>query len=72
MTAEVVSLGCRMNLAEGESLRGLLAKAGNDPTTDLVVVNSCAVTAEAVRQTRQTIRRLRRSRPSARLIVTGC
>lgn len=72
MTAEVVSLGCRTNLAEGESLRGLLAHAGNEATTDLVVVNSCAVTAEAVRQTRQTIRRLRRSRPAARLIVTGC
>ncbi|WP_298196892.1 MiaB/RimO family radical SAM methylthiotransferase [Novosphingobium sp.] len=67
MAAEVVSLGCRMNLAEGESLRGLLRDAD-----DLVVVNSCAVTAEAVRQTRQTIRRLRRARPEARLIVTGC
>ena len=56
-----------MNLAEGESLRGLLGGAD-----DTVVVNSCAVTAEAVRQTRQTIRRLRRARPGARLIVTGC
>ena len=48
-------------------MRGLLAGAG-----DLVVVNSCAVTAEAVRQTRQAIRRARRARPDARLLVTGC
>ena len=65
--AEVVSLGCRLNLSESESLRAMLA---TEP--DLVVINSCAVTAEAVRQTRQAIRRLRRERPEARLIVTGC
>ncbi len=56
-----------MNLSESESLRALLA--GED---DLVVVNSCAVTTEAVRQTRQAIRRARRARPDARLLVTGC
>ncbi|PLK25704.1 MiaB/RimO family radical SAM methylthiotransferase [Novosphingobium sp. TH158] len=67
MTVEVVSLGCRLNLSESEALRGLLADAGN-----MVVVNSCAVTAEAVRQTRQAIRRARRAHPDARLIVTGC
>ncbi|MBC2668566.1 MiaB/RimO family radical SAM methylthiotransferase [Novosphingobium piscinae] len=67
MAVQVASLGCRMNLAEGERLRALLGGAD-----DLVVVNSCAVTAEAVRQTRQTIRRLRRANPDARLIVTGC
>ncbi|MEJ2411169.1 MAG: MiaB/RimO family radical SAM methylthiotransferase [Novosphingobium sp.] len=67
MTVEVHSLGCRLNLSESEDLRGLLAEAG-----DLVVVNSCAVTSEAVRQTRQTIRRARKARPDARLIVTGC
>ena len=67
MTVEVVSLGCRLNLAESEELRGLLGQA-----EDLVVVNSCAVTAEAVRQTRQAIRRARRRRPDARLLVTGC
>ena len=67
MTVEVVSLGCRMNLSESETLRGLLA--GSD---DLVVINSCAVTAEAVRQTRQAIRRARKARPNARLLVTGC
>jgi len=64
---DVVSLGCRLNLAESERLRVMLASAD-----DLVVVNSCAVTGEAVRQTRQAIRRARRARPEARLVVTGC
>lgn len=67
MTVEVVSLGCRLNLSESEQLRALLAHGD-----DLVVVNSCAVTAEAARQTRQAIRRARKARPSARLLVTGC
>lgn len=67
MAAEVISLGCRLNLSESEDLRALLA---SEP--DLVVVNSCAVTGEAVRQTRQAIRRARSARPDARLIVTGC
>ena len=64
---EVVSLGCRLNLAESERIRGLLGG-----TPDVVVINSCAVTAEAVRQTRQAIRKARRARPDARLLVTGC
>lgn len=64
---EVVSLGCRMNLAESERMQAMLAQEG-----DLVVINSCAVTAEALRQTRQAIRRARRNRPDARLLVTGC
>ena len=63
----MISLGCRLNLSESEALEGLLAG-----TDDLVVINSCAVTAEAVRQTRQAIRRARRKRPDARLLVTGC
>ena len=67
MSLEVVSLGCRLNLSESEAMRGLLA--GQD---DLVVINSCAVTAEAVRQTRRAIRRARKARPGARLLVTGC
>ncbi|MGN3975417.1 MiaB/RimO family radical SAM methylthiotransferase [Tsuneonella sp. SYSU-LHT278] len=67
MSVEVVSLGCRMNLSESERIRTLLA---DEP--DTVVVNSCAVTTEAVRQTRQAIRRTRRDRPHARLLVTGC
>ncbi|MEL6541884.1 MAG: tRNA (N(6)-L-threonylcarbamoyladenosine(37)-C(2))-methylthiotransferase MtaB, partial [Pseudomonadota bacterium] len=66
-TPEVISLGCRLNIAESERMKGMLADAG-----DVVVVNSCAVTSEAVRQTRQAIRRARRDRPEARLIVTGC
>jgi threonylcarbamoyladenosine tRNA methylthiotransferase MtaB len=68
VSVEVVSLGCRLNLSEAEQMRGLLSGTGGD----LVVINSCAVTAEAVRQTRQAIRRARRNRPDARLIVTGC
>lgn len=67
MSVAVHSLGCRLNLSESEQLRGMLA--GND---DLVIINSCAVTSEAVRQTRQAIRRARRERPEARLLVTGC
>ena len=64
---QVISLGCRLNIAESERIRALVAGA-----PDLVVVNSCAVTSEAVRQTRQAIRRARRARPGARLLVTGC
>jgi len=67
VSVEVISLGCRMNLAESEGLRAMLAGS-----SDLVVVNSCAVTAEALRNTRQAIRRARRARPAARLLVTGC
>ena len=63
----MVSLGCRLNLSESEDMRALLAGHG-----DLVVINSCAVTAQAVRQTRQAIRRARRAWPDARLLVTGC
>ena len=64
---EVISLGCRLNIAESERMRAMLAESG-----DVVVVNSCAVTSEAVRQTRQAIRRARAARPDARLLVTGC
>jgi len=66
-TPQVISLGCRLNIAESERIGALLADE-----SDIVVVNSCAVTAEAVRQTRQAIRRARRARPDARLLVTGC
>jgi threonylcarbamoyladenosine tRNA methylthiotransferase MtaB len=64
---EVISFGCRLNLAEGDAIRA--ANAGAD---DLIVINSCAVTSEAERQVRQTIRRLARQRPDARIVVTGC
>ena len=64
---ELISLGCRLNIAESERMRGMLAGEDN-----LVVINSCAVTSEAVRQTRQAIRKARKARPGARLLVTGC
>jgi threonylcarbamoyladenosine tRNA methylthiotransferase MtaB len=61
--------GCRLNAYETEAMKELAASAGLD---NAVVVNTCAVTAEAVRKARQDIRKLRRANPSARLIVTGC
>jgi len=64
---QIITLGCRLNIAESEAIREM---AGD--RQDLIVVNSCAVTAEAVRQTRQAIRRARRDRPDARIVVTGC
>lgn len=64
---DVISLGCRLNIAESEKLRAMLPDDEN-----VVVINSCAVTNEAVRQTRQAIRKARRARPDARLLVTGC
>ncbi len=67
MSVEVISFGCRLNLAEGEAIRA--AHAGED---DLIVINSCAVTAEAERQARQAIRRAAKRRPDARIVVTGC
>ena len=63
------TFGCRLNAYETEAMKGLAAEAGLDGA---VVVNTCAVTAEAVRQARQRIRRLRKDNPDARLIVTGC
>lgn len=67
MTSQVVSLGCRLNISESEAIAAILK---DGPPT--VVVNSCAVTAEAVRQSRRAVRRLRRENPDARLVVTGC
>ncbi|MEL6239822.1 MAG: tRNA (N(6)-L-threonylcarbamoyladenosine(37)-C(2))-methylthiotransferase MtaB [Pseudomonadota bacterium] len=63
------TLGCRLNAYETEAMKELAAKAG---VKNAVVVNTCAVTAEAVRKARQEIRRLRRDNPHAKLIVTGC
>jgi threonylcarbamoyladenosine tRNA methylthiotransferase MtaB len=62
-------MGCRLNAYESEVMRGHAKAAG---LGDAVIVNTCAVTAEAVRQATQTIRRLRRESPDARIIVTGC
>jgi threonylcarbamoyladenosine tRNA methylthiotransferase MtaB len=64
---ETITLGCRLNFAESETL-ARLAPADED----WIVVNSCAVTNEAVRQTRQAVRRAHRQRPGARILVTGC
>ncbi|MBP7243500.1 tRNA (N(6)-L-threonylcarbamoyladenosine(37)-C(2))-methylthiotransferase MtaB [Amaricoccus sp.] len=66
---KVETFGCRLNAYESEAMRGLAERAG---VVDAVVVNTCAVTAEAVRQARQRIRKLRRERPEARILVTGC
>ena len=66
---EVVTFGCRLNAVESEAIRRAARAAGH---SDLVVFNTCAVTAEAVRQARQAIRRTRRARPGARIVVTGC
>jgi len=70
MTAPLFeTFGCRLNAYETQAMTGLARDAG---ITDAVVVNTCAVTAEAVRQARQRIRKLRAENPAARLIVTGC
>ncbi|HZA65716.1 MAG TPA: tRNA (N(6)-L-threonylcarbamoyladenosine(37)-C(2))-methylthiotransferase MtaB [Geminicoccaceae bacterium] len=66
---EIITFGCRLNSFESEVIRGHARAAGLD---DLVVVHTCAVTAEAERQARQAIRRARRNRPKARIVVTGC
>ena len=63
------TLGCRLNAYETEAMKELSQQAG---LSDAVIVNTCAVTAEAVRKARQEIRKLRRENPDARLIVTGC
>lgn len=65
----VETFGCRLNAYESEQIKALAAEAG---LADAVIVNTCAVTAEAVRQARQAIRRTRRERPEAQIIVTGC
>jgi len=68
-SVDIVTFGCRLNAYESEVIR---ARAAEDGLSDAVVFNTCAVTAEAVRQARQAIRKARRERPGARLIVTGC
>lgn len=67
MSVEVIDFGCRLNLAEGAAMQARLA--GGSPQ---VIVNSCAVTGEAVRQARQAVRRIARERPGVPIIVTGC
>jgi threonylcarbamoyladenosine tRNA methylthiotransferase MtaB len=65
----LITLGCRLNTFESEVIRAQALEAGLD---DAVIVNTCAVTAEAERQARQAIRRARRDNPGAKIIVTGC
>lgn len=69
MAVDVITFGCRLNAYESEVIRRNAESAGLD---EAVVVNTCAVTAEAVRQAKQAIRRIARERPDARIVVTGC
>jgi threonylcarbamoyladenosine tRNA methylthiotransferase MtaB len=68
MSIEIVTFGCRLNAYESEVIRG----AASGVSGDTIVINSCAVTGEAVRQARQTIRKLKREKPEAQIVVTGC
>src|SRR5215510_9727668 len=69
MSVEVITFGCRLNAFESEVIAREAENAGLEQT---IVINSCAVTNEAVAQARQQIRRLKRERPEARIVVTGC
>src|SRR6478672_3427023 len=69
MSVDVLTFGCRLNAFESEVIAREAERAG---LSDTVVVNSCAVTNEAVAQARQSIRRLKRERPHLRIVVTGC
>src|ERR1700676_5537061 len=69
MSVEIVTFGCRLNAFESEVVRVEAERTG---LTETIVINSCAVTNEAVAQARQSIRRLKRERPSVRIVVTGC
>src|ERR1700730_3230030 len=66
---QIVTFGCRLNAFESELIYRAAGEAG---LADAVIINTCAVTAEAERQARQAIRRARREHPQARIIVTGC
>ena len=69
MSIDIITLGCRLNTYESEVMRAKALEAGLE---NAVIVNTCAVTGEAVRQARQSIRRARKDNPDARIIVTGC
>lgn len=69
MAVDIVTFGCRLNAFEAEVIRREAEGAG---LSDTIVINSCAVTNEAVAQARQSIRKLKRERPGARIVVTGC
>ena len=63
------TLGCRLNAYESEAMRELATSSG---LSDTVIINTCAVTAEAVRKSKQEVRKLRKENPNAKVIVTGC
>jgi threonylcarbamoyladenosine tRNA methylthiotransferase MtaB len=69
MSIETVTFGCRLNAYESEVIKAEATKSG---LTDAIIINTCAVTAEAVRQAKQSIRKARRDNPAAKIIVTGC
>ena len=66
---QIITLGCRLNTYESKVIEDLATQAG---LTNKIFINTCAVTAEAERQARQTIRKIRRENPNAEIIVTGC
>ena len=68
-TPKLSTLGCRLNAYETESMRELATSSG---LNDAVIINTCAVTSEAVRKSKQEVRKLRKENPSAKVIVTGC
>src|SRR5271168_5120942 len=69
MSVDVITFGCRLNAFESEVIAREAERAG---LTETIVINSCAVTNEAVAQARQSIRRLKRDKPGMRIVVTGC
>src|SRR5919206_2374042 len=69
MSVEIITFGCRLNAFESEVIAREAESAG---LTETIVINSCAVTNEAVAQARQSIRRLKRERPEVRIVVSGC
>ena len=69
MSLDIVTFGCRLNASESDVVRAEAERAGLD---DIIIINSCAVTREAVAQARQSIRKLKRQRPTSRIVVTGC
>ena len=68
-TLKLSTLGCRLNAYETEAMRELATSAG---LRDAVIINTCAVTAEAVRKSKQEVRKLSKENPNAKVIVTGC
>lgn len=69
MAVRTLTFGCRLNAYEGEVMKAEAEKAGLD---DAIIINTCAVTQEAVTQARKAVRKARRENPQSRIIVTGC